>query len=1001
MKLVIAIMFNIVFVTHLKAQISPCTDGQQASCKCQTADIICTPDELDGVILPMSSFRHPQDAPTPLCSGDGAPDNPSWVGFTAWCESFSVRLILDDCSGMCNDRTPCRPGFFPCGFFGGACSFGVQVAVYESCDFSRSVACDVNECRESDIIFNLNNLVPGTTYYFMVDGCSGSACNVTFEVLEFCGKQELPPWRGSIEGPLFVCQEDSVKFSVDTFEFADNYHWFVDGSLKQTSSANDFSYIFDSLGVYEICVDISSGDCVFIEDDPKPICQKINVFQSKIDSLTIQKDDICPDVPVFIQSHITDNGVTLHNQILITDINNRILSQIDSDALTWTPEECGVYKVWAILSSDKKIWDTESLTSMNSDRCTDLLIKTFTITDSEEPLFLETPDDLVLECYKQIPDLDSLMVRDNCNGDFFVEGQEILPQNLCSPGSWVRTWTAMDKCGNMTVFEQTISIRDSFTLPQWNQLPADTIIECRDIPDVYENLEFSNGASDTLCQINGIATPVVIENINDCKGTITVLWEYEDPCGRKLTHFQNIQVICSLDSLPDWTGEIKGPNLICEHDSSLFFIEKMDWAEKYHWYIGNEEIAEGPDNFISVSWDSTGNFLLCVDVSSSNCFEKEDIPDANCKEIRVFEVQIDSLVMNTSGSCPKEPVFIQSFYGSPVSDMYSNIFILDSENNIIIQSQFDTLTWWPDTCGVYKVISTLSTHQRELSVQNILAFPESRCDDFLEEVLVVADDVFPVFQDIPVDLTLECFLQLPVMDTLIVSDNCIGEFVVSGTETLPEEWCLPNSWERTWVATDLCGNTASITQNVSVSDTFPPPTWLQLPKDTTIECSDVPAFFDNLRYDNFASEPLCQITGETVPVIIDNTDQCKGNITVLWEYVDLCGRKATHSQRIYLKDEVAVEFYIPDIFNPQSSSGNSTFFIGSNKELKIDEFIIWDRWGSKVFENRNILTGSFEDGWNGSFHGRKVNSGVYVYSAVITMPDQSKTHLQGTVSVIF
>lgn len=1000
-KFVFIITLYILLQSHLNGQINPCIDGQQASCKCQTADIICTPDDLDGVVLPMSSFRHPQDAPSPLCNGDGAPDNPSWIGFTAWCESFTVRLKLDDCSGMCNDRTPCRPGFFPCGFFGGACSFGVQVAVYESCDFSKSVACDVNECRESDIIFDLNNLVPGTTYYFMVDGCSGSACNVTFEVLEYCGKQELPPWQGNIIGPDLVCQEDSVKFSVDSFEFADFYHWFVNGSLEQTSTSNDFSYNFTLLGNYEICVDISSGDCVLIEDDPKPICRTIEVFQATIDSLTIKRDDICPDVAVFFQSHLSNYASVLNSQILITDINKRILAQLDNDTLTWTPEECGEYTVWAIISSEKRTWDSVSLASVKSSRCTDFITKTFTVTDTEGPVFLDNPDDVNLECFLQIPSLDSLRVSDNCQGVFFVQGQEEPPQNLCFPNSWVRTWKAIDKCGNITVFEQNISIIDSFPLPQWIQLPSDTIIECKDIPDTYESLFVSNGASDTLCQIMGIAIPEVVENIDNCKGNITVQWEYEDICGRTLTHFQNIQVICSLDSLPEWIGDIQGSDTICETDSSLFLIEKMDWAEKYHWYIDNKEVAEGSDNFIYLPWDSIGDFQLCVDISSSNCFEDEDMPEAKCKEISIFAIQIDSLVINRSGSCPGEPIFIQSFNDSPITEIYHNIFILDSDNNMIIHSSFDTLTWRPDICGEYRVISTLSTSQQENTLESISTFHESRCDDFWEEILIVGDEVSPVFQDVPVDISLECFLQLPDIDTLRVNDDCLGEFAVIGIETLPDEWCLPNSWQRLWVATDVCGNTSSITQNVTVSDTFPPPIWLQLPKDTIIECSELPKFFDNLRYDNFASDPLCQLSGDVVPNVIDRTDDCTGTISVIWEYKDLCGRITTHTQRIYLKDDVAVEFYIPDIFNPQSTSGNSIFFIDSNKELKIDEFIIWDRWGSKVFDRRNILTGSREDGWNGSFNGLRVHPGVYVYSAIISLPDQSKKNLQGTVSVIF
>ena len=298
-------------------------------------------------------------------------------------------------------------------------------------------------------------------------------------------------------------------------------------------------------------------------------------------------------------------------------------------------------------------------------------------------------------------------------------------------------------------------------------------------------------------------------------------------------------------------------------------------------------------------------------------------------------------------------------------------------------------------------MAALSVHDKDISLQDILSVPDSGCDDVIFETVLLSDTISPKFLNTPADLTVECYLQVPEIEVLKVNDNCLGEYSVSGSELTPDALCEPNTWERIWSASDLCGNTTTYIQTISLTDTFPLPEWLEWPSDTTIECTDWPSFYDDLSFQNNASEALCDISGQVAPVVIDNSENCMGNITVIWEYEDLCGRIIRHTQRIFLKEGTPSEFYIPDVFNPLSQDGNSTFFIGSNKTLNIEEFFVWDRWGNKIFQTQNIPTGLPLVGWDGRFQGKIVNSGVYIYSAVIILPNQNKKELRGTVSVLY
>ncbi len=103
---------------------------------------------------------------------------------------------------------------------------------------------------------------------------------------------------------------------------------------------------------------------------------------------------------------------------------------------------------------------------------------------------------------------------------------------------------------------------------------------------------------------------------------------------------------------------------------------------------------------------------------------------------------------------------------------------------------------------------------------------------------------------------------------------------------------------------------------------------------------------------------------------------------------------------IVIAEQRPLELYIPGILKSSSQQGNNKFFIGSNKNLKLDEFKIWDRWGNIVFDEEHIFTNDMEKGWNGTFGGKKVVEGVYIYSIVLTLNDGIKKYFQGSITLI-
>lgn len=81
--------------------------------------------------------------------------------------------------------------------------------------------------------------------------------------------------------------------------------------------------------------------------------------------------------------------------------------------------------------------------------------------------------------------------------------------------------------------------------------------------------------------------------------------------------------------------------------------------------------------------------------------------------------------------------------------------------------------------------------------------------------------------------------------------------------------------------------------------------------------------------------------------------------------------------------------YIPNAFSPNGDGLNDEFFIPFTPAMTgIEELQVFDRWGSLVFENFNILEGEeISRGWDGEYNGTKLRYGVYIVVAKIRFVD--------------
>src|SRR5207244_4215440 len=136
--------------------------------------------------------------------------------------------------------------------------------------------------------------------------------------------------------------------------------------------------------------------------------------------------------------------------------------------------------------------------------------------------------------------------------------------------------------------------------------------------------------------------------------------------------------------------------------------------------------------------------------------------------------------------------------------------------------------------------------------------------------------------------TVECGAPV-VFDTPTAFDRCEGSNLVVhvvGNDVTNRFGCTNDfSVTRTFTATNACGNSSTISQNITVLDTTPPTIACQPPR--TVECGTA------FTFDRPTASDICDGTNVTIIAVMpDRTNVLCGNTfraTRTWSATDRCG----------------------------------------------------------------------------------------------------------------
>jgi gliding motility-associated-like protein/uncharacterized repeat protein (TIGR01451 family) len=173
---------------------------------------------------------------------------------------------------------------------------------------------------------------------------------------------------------------------------------------------------------------------------------------------------------------------------------------------------------------------------------------------------------------------------------------------------------------------------------------------------------------------------------------------------------------------------------------------------------------------------------------------------------------------------------------------------------------------------------------------------------------------------------------------------------------------------------------------------------LQAPNDTSIKIGDI-------VLGTVIQNTLTPVQYEWTPSIgLSCTDcqtpsiQVPETTTYTIKGVDILG--CADSTAFTIKVDEAVRVFVPNAFSPNEDGKNDLLMVYSPGDVQeVKAFRVFSRWGELVFEQENFPPNFEGYGWNGTFKGDKMNTGVFVYFVEVLLIDGRTETLTGDVTL--
>jgi len=96
-----------------------------------------------------------------------------------------------------------------------------------------------------------------------------------------------------------------------------------------------------------------------------------------------------------------------------------------------------------------------------------------------------------------------------------------------------------------------------------------------------------------------------------------------------------------------------------------------------------------------------------------------------------------------------------------------------------------------------------------------------------------------------------------------------------------------------------------------------------------------------------------------------------------------------------------VDVYIPNVFSPNDDGVEDFWTISAGTSvISIHTVQIFDRWGDEVYKLEAPVAVSNWRGWDGTFRGKDMNPGVFVYYLELDLANGERIVRKGDITIV-
>ncbi|MEO6759596.1 MAG: hypothetical protein ABIO24_09095, partial [Saprospiraceae bacterium] len=180
------------------------------------------------------------------------------------------------------------------------------------------------------------------------------------------------------------------------------------------------------------------------------------------------------------------------------------------------------------------------------------------------------------------------------------------------------------------------------------------------------------------------------------------------------------------------------------------------------------------------------------------------------------------------------------------------------------------------------------------------------------QVITVFDNIAPTFSNVPANVTVDCSL-IPAVATPSASDNCTGSATVQYLGQTQTTGLCPILFVliRSWQATDACGNTSVISQQLTVTDNVAPQ-FQVLPTNLVLECGPTNAAQIQTWVNQQGGAVISDCSALSFSTqVMASVASCGGSLKQTMRFIatDVCGNSAFQEASMSIID------LTPPVFN--------------------------------------------------------------------------------------